>query len=146
MGHTGSVLAQRRFYQSDTGRSKVGLVLRIDVRNGYPLDSTGYKMLWLVLGFAANHRSICGWVNLSGLLKQSKEQFATRTRRSTIESKRELVEVIVKVLSTHGTLMRAKQPSFQQRCNTVYARHKFARGICKRRSENVALGGNRRAG
>ena len=101
--------------------------LNVNEWKGYPLDSTVYHILWLGFRFPAYHRSISCWANLHSLLKQSKEQLATRAGRSTIKSKRKLVQVIVKVLSAHGALMCTEQPSFQQRGNTVHAWQELAR-------------------
>jgi hypothetical protein len=53
------------------------------------------------------------------LLSQSIKQFAARFGFAAIESKGELVQVIVQMLRSNRTLVGAKQPSFQQRDHTM---------------------------
>jgi hypothetical protein len=64
--------------------------------------------------------------NLNGLLQQSKEQLASRSRRPPVEAKRKLVEVVIEVLGAHRALVCPKQPTFQQRCDAVDARQQLA--------------------
>ena len=48
------------------------------------------------------------------LLHQTVEQEAARTRSAAVESKRELVQVVVQVGGTDGALVRTQQPSLEQ--------------------------------
>jgi len=50
--------------------------------------------------------------NYYGILKKSVEQLATGSGRSAVESKGELVEIIVKMRGTHCPLMCAQEPTF----------------------------------
>src|SRR6516165_1185152 len=79
-----------------------------------------------------------GRIDLYSLLGQAIEQFAARSRRAAVESEAELVQVIV----ANRTLMRAEQPSLQQRDHAVYARQQLRRGFLlpaqKRDLVNVA--------
>jgi hypothetical protein len=49
------------------------------------------------------------------------------TRSTTVESKRELIEVIVKMRGADGTLMGSQEPPLQQRRNQVNAGQQFVR-------------------
>ena len=51
----------------------------------------------------------------NGLLDEVEEQLPAVARTSAIESKRELVQVIVEMCLCDRTLMRAEQPAFEQR-------------------------------
>ena len=46
-------------------------------------------------------------IDLHGLLYQTVEQFSSLTGLAAVESKREFVEVIVKVFAANGSLMRS---------------------------------------
>jgi len=48
------------------------------------------------------------------LLHQTKEKLASTLGSPTIESERELVEIVAQMLMTDGPLVRAQQPSFEQ--------------------------------
>jgi hypothetical protein len=58
----------------------------------------------------------CKWnrAYLHGLLSQSIEQFAARFGFAAVESKGELVQVIVQMLQSNSTLVGAQQPSFER--------------------------------
>src|SRR5712691_5882339 len=51
-----------------------------------------------------------GWLHGHGLLRESKEQLSTVPRGPSIEAERELVQMGL----THGALMGAEQPPFEQ--------------------------------
>src|ERR1017187_8074222 len=78
-----------------------------------PPDATGCGLTKAANGMGAY---------LHGLLSQSIEQFAVGFGGAAIESKSELVQVIVQMLQSNRTLVGAKQPSFQQRDHTMDAR------------------------
>ena len=81
---------------------------------GYPIDSATYYALW-----SGPHRNSAHDVFVSfgldcdSLLYEPEKEFAPVAGRSTIEAKRELIEVVVQMLTTNGTLMRAQQPTLQ---------------------------------
>ena len=83
---------------------------------GYLLDATERNRLWFDQGCKR------GRVCLHGLLGQTIEQFAARRRGATVESKSELVEVIVQMSVCNRALMSAEQPSLQQRDHAMDAR------------------------
>ena len=62
-----------------------------------------------------------------GLLSEAREQLASAARSAPIEPKGELVEVVVQVLETYGSLMGAQQPALQQRDDPMNARQQFGR-------------------
>ena len=59
-------------------------------------------------------------VNCCGLLYNSIEKLTSRPRFPAVEPKGELVQAIIQVQYTHGSLMRSQQPPFEQRNNSVY--------------------------
>src|SRR6266545_2111906 len=63
--------------------------------------------------FSANHIFVGSWSNLRGLLYQTVEQLAPRSRGSPVKSKRKFVQVVVEVFRAHSSLMRAQQPTLE---------------------------------
>ncbi len=55
-----------------------------------------------------------------GLLDEAEEQLPTVARTSAVESKRELVQVVVEMRLRHRPLMGAEQPAFEQRDDAVH--------------------------
>src|SRR5437899_9098411 len=53
--------------------------------------------------------------NLNRLLCQTVEQFSSRGRLAPVESKRELIQIVLEIFMSYGALMRAQQPAFGQR-------------------------------
>src|SRR5271157_465539 len=90
---------------------------------GYLLHATERNRLWFDQGCKR------GRIYLHSLLGQAIEQFAARGRGTTVESKGELVEVIVQVVVSDCTLMGAEQPSLQQRDHAMHARQQLRRGF-----------------
>src|ERR1035437_5261675 len=85
-------------------------------RMRYLLDATERNRLWFDQGCKR------GRVCLHGLLGQTIEQFAERRRGGTVESKSELVEVIVQMSVCNRAPISAEQPSLQQRDHAMDAR------------------------
>jgi hypothetical protein len=50
-----------------------------------------------------------------GLLRETKEQLATALWSSPVESEGELVQVVIQVIGSDGSLMSAQEPAFEQR-------------------------------
>jgi hypothetical protein len=80
------------------------------VQNGHPL----------------NNLRIGDGLDGHGLLRETIEKLSAASRVSTIETKSKFVKIIVKVLLTDGSLMRAEQPSFHQGDYSVDPREKLA--------------------
>ena len=59
------------------------------------------------------------WGALHRLLSEPVEQFAAGSRGAAIEAEDELVEIHLQVFVFDPALMRAEQPSFQERRNPV---------------------------
>src|SRR6516162_4829575 len=59
------------------------------------------------------------------LLHQAEEELASMRRRSTVETEREFVQVVVQMLRADRALVSSQKPSFHQRGDTVDARHQF---------------------
>ena len=62
---------------------------------------------------------------MHGLLKQSIEQKATSPGVPTIETERELVEVVGQMLVTDRALVCAEDPALQKRNDSMHSRHEF---------------------
>ena len=75
--------------------------------SGYLLDATKRNRLWFDQGREG------GRPNLHGLLGQTIEQLAPRGRSAAVESKGELVEVVVQMILSDRALMSTEQPSLQ---------------------------------
>ena len=63
------------------------------------------------------------------LLHQTKEKLASTLGSPTIESERELVEIVAQMFMTDGPLVRSHQPSFEQGDYAVDARHQLGCGL-----------------
>ena len=61
-----------------------------------------------------NQIGIWNWLDLNGLLCQTKEELSTPGRFPAIEAKGELVEVVFKMLLSNGALVGSKHPAFEQ--------------------------------
>src|ERR1035438_1282248 len=90
---------------------------------GYLLHATERNRRWFDQGCKRSR------IYLHSLLGQAIEQFAARGRRTTVESKGELVEISVQVIVSDRTLMGAEQPSLQQRDHALHARQQLRRGF-----------------
>lgn len=66
-----------------------------------------------------DERLIWRWIDPDGLLHQPVEQFSAMSGCAPVEAECELVEVIVQMGHADGTLMRAKEPPFEQGNHTV---------------------------
>jgi hypothetical protein len=58
-------------------------------------------------------------VNRCGLLYNPIEKLTSRPRSPAVETEGELVQVVIQVRHTYGSLMCAQQPTFEQRNNSV---------------------------
>ncbi len=91
---------------------------------GYLLRSGTYNLLWFGTGSLGEtlvrHRS-----HRYSLLGKAQEELSSATRTPSIETKREFVEVVVEVLFADRTLVRARQPAFQQRSRQMNSRQQF---------------------
>ena len=66
-------------------------------------------------------------LDLGGVLEESIEKFAARSRGAAVKAKRELVKVVVQMTVPHGALVGAQQPAFEQRADQMHARqHRFS--------------------
>src|ERR1017187_2267850 len=63
------------------------------------------------------------------LLRQAVEELPSIAGPTTVEPKREFVEVVFQVLMAYRSLMSSQDPALQQRCDSVYPRHQFRRGV-----------------
>ena len=61
----------------------------------------------------------------NGLLNESEEHLAAMPRPTPIEPERELVEVVIQMRVADPTVMRAEQPSFEQRDHPVDSREQL---------------------
>src|SRR5437660_8856002 len=91
-------------------------------RSRYALESTNPNRLW------SDNFAIGRGSDLRRLLKQTVEKFAARGGSSTVESERELVEVVIQMVWADRSLVRPEQPPLQQRGDAVYAWHGSYRG------------------
>lgn len=55
-----------------------------------------------------------------GLLNEPVEQLAAAARVAPVETEGEFVQIVVQVLRTDPALMRAQQPAFQQRHDSMH--------------------------
>ena len=60
------------------------------------------------------------WRDLNGLLSQTVEQFSSRGGGAPIEAEREFVEIVFEVFWGDASLMRAQQPTFEQRDDPMH--------------------------
>ena len=72
-----------------------------------------------------NQIGIRNWLDLNGLLCQTKEEFSARGRFPAVEAKGELVEVVFKMLLSDGALVGSKHPAFEQGDHTVNSRQQM---------------------
>jgi hypothetical protein len=77
------------------------------------LDATRYNRMWLDQVRKRNR------AYLHSLLSQSIEEFAAGLGSSLIESKGELVQVIIQMPQSNCALVGAQKPSFQQGDHTM---------------------------
>ena len=76
----------------------------------------------------AERRVGCGFDG-NGLLHQSVKELPAVTGGPPVEAERELVQVVVEMRAGDGSLMRAKQPPFQQRYDAMDTRQQLRRGF-----------------
>ena len=81
------------------------------------------------LGEALHHRLVRRRSHRYGLLGEAQEELSSATRVSSIETKRELVHVVLQVVPADRTLVRAQQPALQQRRHTMNPRQQLRRGF-----------------
>jgi hypothetical protein len=81
---------------------------------GYLLDSGNHYLLWFSTP-STDNRFVRYRRHRDGLLDKPVEEFATTAGRAPVEPKREFVQVIVKMFTTHRSLVSAEEPAFQQR-------------------------------
>ena len=60
-----------------------------------------------------------------GLFGEAEEELSSATRVPSIETKRELVQVVVQVFPAYRALVRAQQPTLQQRGHQMNSRQQF---------------------
>ena len=65
------------------------------------------------------------WRDLNGLLGQTVEQFASRGGGSPIKAEREFVEIVFEVFVSDAPLMRAHQPTLEQRNDPMHSRQQM---------------------
>ncbi len=67
---------------------------------------------------------------MHGLLGEAVEELSPRGGFAPVESKRELIEVVVEMLEPNGALMGAEQPTFEQGDHPMDPRQQvFALGL-----------------
>ena len=77
--------------------------------------------LSLYIGGACDQPEVGGRLNRNSLRHKSVEQLPAVPRRSTVEPKREFVEIGVQLLTGQRTLMGTQQPAFEQGGHSVHA-------------------------
>ena len=76
------------------------------------------------------------------ILCQAVEQLAPRGGGATGESERELIEVVIQMVRSDSALVRAEQPSLQQRHDAVDAGQEiFTRGLTALHDGGMAVAG-----
>src|SRR4051794_18319689 len=75
--------------------------------------------------FALDEASVRDGIDDDRLLNEMEEEFAAMSRPSSVESKRELVEVVVQMHLADRAMMGAEQPAFEQRHDAVHARQQL---------------------
>lgn len=71
--------------------------------------------------FALDEAPVGDRIDCDGWLNETEEEFAAMSRPATVESKRELVEVVVQMHLAHRAVMGPKQPAFEQRHHAAAA-------------------------
>src|ERR1017187_8879146 len=98
-------------------------------KTGYVLDSGGYYTLCLgrfqFAGGFSDDSVIRLMVRPLRLLRQTIKKLAATGRFAAVESKRELVEVVLEVLVADRALMSPHEPPFQEGEDTVHTRQQI---------------------
>ena len=84
---------------------------------GYLLHSGSHYILWLATSFVfhtSGHAFVRDRIHGDSLLRQTVEQLAPAARLAAVETKGELIEVVIQMLVADRPLMRSHQPAFQQ--------------------------------
>ena len=84
---------------------------------GYLLHSGSHYILWLATSFVfhtSDHAFVRDRIHGDSLLRQTVEQLAPAARLAAVETKGELIEVVIQMLVADRPLMRSHQPAFQQ--------------------------------
>ena len=86
--------------------------------DGYPVDSGNPNILWFwdFLGFCnrVNNHLVSRGIHGHRLLDEPIEEFASAFGFAAVETKGELVQVVVQMFVAHGALMGAQQPALEQ--------------------------------
>src|SRR3989475_2807180 len=92
---------------------------------GYPLDSCSPVCCGRFSGLT--DFGIRNGFDAYRLLSQPEEELAATSRSASVESKGELLQVVIEVLVTDRPLMGPDQPPFEQRYHKVNPGHQFGR-------------------
>ena len=93
------------------------------IYKGYPLSAKISHVEIYALGRRfLRDLSVCDRVCLNGLFEQPVENKAARTRRASIETEHELVEIVFQLGRFNCSLVRTKEPTLKQRRHTMDAR------------------------
>ena len=91
---------------------------RENTEDGYPVDSGNPNILWFwdFLGFCnrVNNHLVSRGIHGHRLLDEPIEEFASAFGFAAVETKGELVQVVVQMFVAHGALMGAQQPALEQ--------------------------------
>src|SRR6266705_1003249 len=71
------------------------------------------------------HQFVRDRVYSDGLLEEPEEEHAPATRFPPVKTEGEFVQVVVQVLQAHRSLVRAHQPSLEERDHPMNSRHQF---------------------
>src|SRR5882724_7123394 len=63
--------------------------------------------------------------NLHCLLCQTVEQFSPRGGLAPVEAERELIQIVLEIFMSNGALMRAQQPTLEQRNDSMHPRQQM---------------------
>ena len=90
-------------------------------------------MLWFGFrnSFKGGVENSCkgNWVDRNGLLHQAEEQLPAAFRSPSIESERELIQVVIEMLVADGPLVGSHEPSLEKRDDSMDARQQFRSGL-----------------
>src|ERR1039458_4504108 len=92
------------------------------------LAPTGCGLTRCSLG-TFDHGLVRNGIDSDCLLRQAVEELPSIAGPTTVEPKREFVEVVFQVLMAYRSLMSSQDPALQQRCDSVLPRHQFRRGV-----------------
>jgi len=94
------------------------------IRDGYPLHSPSHYRLWFVCtfpGLGVNNAVADNGINGHGLLHEAKEELTATLGSPPIETEGELIQIVVQVFMTDGSLVRSHQLSSGSRtsCRSI---------------------------